>query len=60
MMTGARSRLSFPAQAELDRLIADAGLTVDRWLGDWSGAPAGPDAPEMIPVGRPGPAHAEP
>lgn len=57
---GARSRLSFPGQAELDRLIADAGLTVDRWLGDWSGAPAGPDAPELIPIGRLGPVHAEP
>jgi len=57
---GARSRLSFPGRGELERLIAGAGLIVDRWLGNWSGAPAGPDAPELIPIGRLGPVHAEP
>lgn len=48
----ATSKIGFPSLDELGRLIAEAGLCVDRWLGDWSGAPPGPDSPEFIPLGR--------
>ncbi len=48
----ARSRIGFPSLAVLDRLIAAAGLRVESWLGDWSGAPLGPDSPDFIPLGR--------
>jgi nitroreductase len=32
--------------------IAEAGLKVERWLGDWTGRPWTPQAAEIIPVGR--------
>lgn len=48
----AKSRIGFPSLATLDRLIAAAGLRVESWLGDWSGAPLGPDSPDFIPLGR--------
>ena len=48
----ASSRLRFSARDDLERLIGEAGLRVDRWLGDWNGAAWAPDAPEIIPLGR--------
>ena len=45
------SRIAFPEKAELEAPIADAGLRVERWLGDWLGGDFRPDAPEMIPLG---------
>jgi SAM-dependent methyltransferase len=48
----ARSRIAFPSQPELARLIDEAGLVVDAWLGDWSGAAWSPTAREIIPSGR--------
>ncbi len=48
----AASKIGFPSKEVLDRLIAEAGLCVDRWLGDWSGAPLDPDSPDLIPLGR--------
>ncbi|GLK86399.1 class I SAM-dependent methyltransferase [Ancylobacter defluvii] len=48
----AASRIRFTPRDELARLIADAGLTVERWLGDWSGGPLDDRAPEIIPLGR--------
>lgn len=45
------SRIAFPSLAELDAAIGAAGLRVDRWMGDWTGAPLAPDSPEMIPLG---------
>lgn len=49
---GAASRIAFPALDELERAIATAGLQVERWMGDWTGAPLGPGSPEFIPLGR--------
>jgi SAM-dependent methyltransferase len=48
----ARSKIAFPSREELRAEIVAAGLGVDLWLGDWAGTPYGPDAPEIIPVGR--------
>ncbi|GAB4065834.1 class I SAM-dependent methyltransferase [Ancylobacter sonchi] len=48
----ATSRIAFPPRDELARLIAGAGLVVERWLGDWNGGPLADDAPEFIPIGR--------
>lgn len=47
----ATSRIAFPEKAELERLISQAGLRVERWLGDWEGEAWTPDAPELIPLG---------
>lgn len=49
----AESRIRFTQQATLARLIIDAGLTVERWLGDWQGRPFDHAAPEIIPLGHP-------
>ena len=48
----ARSRIAFPGQAALARAITDAGLVVDHWLGDWSGAAFDATRPEIIALGR--------
>lgn len=45
-------RLVFPSQQTIARRIAEAGLTVDRWLGDWRGSPWSPAAKDIIPLGR--------
>lgn len=47
-----RSRIAFPPREQLERLIAEAGLAVDTWLGDWTGAPWTPQSRDFIPVGR--------
>lgn len=47
----AASRIAFPDKAELETLIAEAGLKVQRWLGDWEGGGWRPDAGEIIPLG---------
>lgn len=47
----ATSRIAFPDKAELEALIAGAGLRVDRWLGDWHGNDWQPGAAELIPLG---------
>ena len=46
------SRIAFPPYETLANEIAEAGLTADRWMGEWDGRPYAPDAPEIIPVGR--------
>ena len=48
----AASRIAFPQQDEIASAIADAGLAVERWYGDWRGGPIGPVSPEIIPLGR--------
>lgn len=48
----ASSQIAFPGKAEIEMLMGDAGLVVDRWLGDWQGNDDRPDMPEMIPLGR--------
>lgn len=48
----ATSRIKFTGRETLACLIDEAGLMVERWLGDWQGAPYAPFAPEIIPIGR--------
>jgi SAM-dependent methyltransferase len=47
----ATSRIAFPEKAELETLIGEAGLRVERWLGDWGGNDWQPGAAELIPLG---------
>lgn len=47
----AASRIAFPTREELERLIGEAGLRVERWYGDWQGAAWTPGARELIPLG---------
>jgi ubiquinone/menaquinone biosynthesis C-methylase UbiE len=46
-----QSKIAFASQEQLASLIDEAGLAVERWLGDWSGTPYAPGSPEIIPVG---------
>jgi len=46
-----QSKIAFPSQERLASLIDAAGLTVERWLGDWSATPFASTSPEIIPVG---------
>lgn len=48
----ARSQIGFCGQEHLGALIADAGLAVDQWMGDWAGPGFAPGCAEIIPVGR--------
>ena len=48
----AASQIRFTEQAVLAALLEEAGLAVERWLGDWSGGPWHPAAKEIIPLGR--------
>jgi SAM-dependent methyltransferase len=47
----ASSQIRFTAKAELEALIAEAGLHVTSWLGDWQESPWTPTSKEIIPVG---------
>ena len=48
----AASRIAFPEKAELETLIAEAGLEVETWFGDWEGNAWQAGAKELIPFGR--------
>lgn len=48
----AASGLAFASRMEIAELMGEAGLVVDRWLGDWHGAPCDETSPEIIPIGR--------
>ncbi len=48
----ASSQLAFASRAEIGELAGEAGLHVERWLGDWQGRPWAEDAQEIIPIGR--------
>ncbi|MBX3579017.1 MAG: class I SAM-dependent methyltransferase [Rhizobiaceae bacterium] len=48
----AQSKIAFPPKTDVEAAIRDAGLVVDRWMGDWSGGAWRADAPEIIPFGR--------
>ena len=48
----ASSRIRFTPKDALTRLIDEAGLAVERWMGDWTGAPWTADSAEIIPQGR--------
>ncbi len=45
-------RSRFTSQEHIATLIGEAGLKVDRWLGDWQGAAFTPESREIIPLGR--------
>jgi len=47
----ARSEIGFVTQERLLALIEAAGLSVSRWMGDWSGGNFGPTSREIIPMG---------
>jgi SAM-dependent methyltransferase len=47
-----RSQVAFPVREEIAAAISEAGLVVERWLGDWIGAPWSPASKEIIPIGR--------
>ena len=47
-----QSQIAFPSRDKPSLLIEAAGLEVERWMGDWSGAPWSPQAAEIIPLGR--------
>jgi SAM-dependent methyltransferase len=47
----AASRIRFTPRDELGGRIAEAGLDVGQWLGDWRGRPFTPASPEIIPLG---------
>lgn len=48
----AASKIAFPAQETLMAMFDDAGLVIDRWLGDWEGGACTPTSREIIPIGR--------
>lgn len=48
----AEAKIRYTPHEALAHRIDEAGLAVDRWLGDWTGAPFHPVAREIIPVGR--------
>lgn len=48
----AASQIRFTPQDELARLIAEAGLRVTRWSGDWQGNAWTPESTEIIPLGQ--------
>jgi hypothetical protein len=47
----ARSQIRFTPKEELETLIAEAGLHVTRWLGDWQGTAWMPVSRAIIPLG---------
>ena len=47
----AQSRIRFADKKDIGTRIANAGLRVDRWMGNWRGDQWTPEANEIIPVG---------
>jgi hypothetical protein len=47
----AQSPIRFAGKKAIAARIAEAGLRVDRWMGDWRGGQWTPEAKEIIPVG---------
>jgi SAM-dependent methyltransferase len=47
----AQSRIRFASKSTIGARIEEAGLRVDRWLGNWRGDQWAPEAKEIIPVG---------
>jgi len=50
-LRSATEQISYTGRAALAAVVAEAGLRVDQWFGDWSGAPFAPHASEIIPLG---------
>ena len=51
-MYSSSSQIAFPSKERIEKLIDDAGLVAERWMGDWRGGPYCLSAPEIIPMGR--------
>ena len=47
----AQSRTRFAGKAAITARIVEAGLRVDRWMGNWCGDQWTPEAKDIIPVG---------
>lgn len=50
-MLVSQSQIAFPKRDEIAAALADNGLSVAEWWGDWDGSPFGPQMPEIIPIG---------
>ncbi len=48
----AESQIKFTSQKQLASMLADTGLAVETWLGDWNGDPFTMASPEIIPIGH--------
>jgi ubiquinone/menaquinone biosynthesis C-methylase UbiE len=48
----AESHIRFTPKAQLATMIANCGLAVDQWLGDWTGNSFTETSREIIPLGR--------
>lgn len=48
----ATSRIRFATRNDIAQRIAEAGLTVQEWLGDWTGGSWTEASPEIIPLGK--------
>jgi len=48
----ATAQIRYTSQPDLAAMIADAGLAVEDWLGDWTGTRFQSTSPEIIPLGR--------
>lgn len=48
----ATSRIRFATRNDIHQRITEAGLTVQKWLGNWTGGPWTESSPEIIPLGR--------
>ncbi len=48
----AGAQIAYPSKDQVATQIQAAGLTVDRWLGDWHGGTFTTTAREIIPIGR--------
>ncbi|SFO48841.1 Ubiquinone/menaquinone biosynthesis C-methylase UbiE [Mesorhizobium sp. NFR06] len=49
---GAESKIAFPTKDDIARMLDEAGLLVEHWLGNWRGEPYVDSSPEIIPIGR--------
>jgi ubiquinone/menaquinone biosynthesis C-methylase UbiE len=47
-----QSKIAFPSREQISSAIDGANLAIHEWLGDWTGAPCTPMAPQIIPVGK--------
>lgn len=47
----AESKILFTPKARIEAMLADCGLSVERWAGDWQDGAWHENAPEIIPIG---------
>ncbi|MBK8160144.1 MAG: class I SAM-dependent methyltransferase [Rhodospirillaceae bacterium] len=51
-LLAAKSQIRFVLQEHLAALVKAAGLTVEKWMGDWQGSAFASASKEIIPLGR--------